>query len=70
LKKWGFEVNAIWRTLSKRFIKSESRSSIIECPFPFMIAGGRFREFYNWDSLWITEGLIISDMIESANHMI
>ena len=35
-----------------------------------MIAGGRFREFYYWDSLWITEGLLLSGMTTSAIHQL
>jgi alpha,alpha-trehalase len=48
----------------------ESQSSLIATPFPFVIAGGRFREFYYWDSLWITEGLLLSGMTDSAIHML
>ena len=40
--------------------------SMIYVPHPFIIPGGRFREFYYWDSYWIVQGLLISQM----NHTV
>lgn len=37
---------------------------------PFIIAGGRFLEFYYWDSYWIIRGLLICEMYQSAKGMI
>lgn len=32
--------------------------------------GGRFREFYYWDSLWVIQGLLVSEMFETAKGML
>ena len=40
--------------------------SMIYVPHPFIIPGGRFREIYYWDSYWIVQGLLISQM----NHTV
>ncbi len=40
--------------------------SLIYVPHPFIIPGGRFREIYYWDSYWIVQGLLISQM----NHTV
>lgn len=46
------------------------RSSIIPLPHPFFIPGGRFRECYYWDTLWVVKGLIASDMVQSAQNAV
>ncbi|EFO15264.1 hypothetical protein LOAG_13249 [Loa loa] len=43
-------------------IEDPRRNSLIEVPHPFIIPGGRFREFYYWDAYWIAKGLIASDL--------
>jgi len=39
---------------------------MIYVPHPFIIPGGRFREFYYWDSYWIVQGLLISHMNQTV----
>ncbi|KCZ75523.1 hypothetical protein H311_03498, partial [Anncaliia algerae PRA109] len=39
-------------------------------PHPFIIPGGRFREYYYWDTYWILEGLIICEMDKSAENIL
>jgi alpha,alpha-trehalase len=34
------------------------------------VPGGRFREFYYWDSLWTVEGMLHSGMINSSLNMV
>jgi alpha,alpha-trehalase len=31
-----------------------------------VIPGGRFREYYYWDSYWIVRGLLVSNMTSTA----
>ncbi|KUI60870.1 Trehalase [Cytospora mali] len=54
----------IWPNLTREFNKSaiclECESSFIPAQRPFVIAGGRFREPYYWDSYWILHGLLRS----------
>lgn len=45
-------------------------TSIIYVPNPFIIAGGRFREFYYWDSFWIIKGLIVCEMYQTARGIL
>lgn len=35
-----------------------------------IVPGGRFREFYYWDSYWIIRGLLVSEMYETAKGML
>ncbi|OUC44428.1 alpha,alpha-trehalase [Trichinella nativa] len=52
-------------------VKTEpNRFTFISVPHPFIIPGGRFREFYYWDTYWILKGLLASEMYETARNMI
>ncbi|QRV98076.1 trehalase [Ceratobasidium sp. AG-Ba] len=42
--------------------KEEYSTTLIRLEHPFVIAGGRFREQYYWDSFFIMEGLLAADM--------
>lgn len=59
-RKWAEDLNFIWRRLGRK-IKTEVKDneelySIIWIPNPVIIPGGRFREYYYWDSYWILKG--------------
>ncbi|KAL7071716.1 hypothetical protein ACQ4LE_009150 [Meloidogyne hapla] len=74
LRSWAMELNSIWRDLC-RVIPEEikdtrDRHSLIYVKNPFIIPGGRFREFYYWDAYWIIKGLIVSGMTTSVRMMI
>ncbi|KAG5717580.1 Trehalase [Termitomyces sp. T112] len=42
-------------------------SSLIPLNHTFVVPGGRFREQYYWDSFWIVEGLIESELYDIVN---
>ncbi|KAG1727057.1 glycoside hydrolase family 37 protein [Suillus paluster] len=42
-------------------------SSLIPLNHTFVIPGGRFREQYYWDSYWIIQGLLQSELYETVN---
>uniref|UniRef100_A0A8C2F2H5 Trehalase n=1 Tax=Cyprinus carpio TaxID=7962 RepID=A0A8C2F2H5_CYPCA len=44
--------------------------SQIYTPHPVVVPGGRFRELYYWDSYWVINGLLLSEMTETARGMI
>eukprot|EP01122_Echinamoeba_exundans_P006248 TRINITY_DN1722_c0_g2_i1.p1 TRINITY_DN1722_c0_g2~~TRINITY_DN1722_c0_g2_i1.p1 ORF type:complete len:586 (-),score=88.79 TRINITY_DN1722_c0_g2_i1:28-1785(-) len=77
LKLWALDVHSKWQTLVREFNFSAagpqcdaSCYSALPTKRPFVVAGGRFREYYYWDSLWILEGLLISEMFETAKGML
>lgn len=37
---------------------------------PVIVPGGRFREFYYWDSYWVIRGLLITEMYTTARGML
>jgi len=74
LKDFALAINAIWSQLGVRVHANVSaapdRYSFLPVPNPVVIPGGRFREFYYWDSFWIVKGLLLCDMFTTARGMI
>ena len=72
------DIKRRWKDLCFKFIglngcsnpidpwESSPRSSLIVLPHPFIVPGGRYREAYYWDTLWIVKGLISCDMLATA----
>ncbi|KAL3078820.1 hypothetical protein niasHS_014602 [Heterodera schachtii] len=74
LRGWAMELNYRWKELCRvipsKIKEHRDRHSLIYVPKPFIIPGGRFREFYYWDAYWIVKGLIASGMTDSVKSMI
>uniref|UniRef100_A0A8C5RII8 Trehalase n=1 Tax=Laticauda laticaudata TaxID=8630 RepID=A0A8C5RII8_LATLA len=69
LRSWGRVLNAKWKQLGRQ-VTSPWRYSLIYVPNPVIVPGGRFREYYYWDSFWILEGLLLSNMAATAKGLI
>ncbi|KAF2877549.1 trehalose [Massariosphaeria phaeospora] len=56
------QVIDIWPDLTRRYVGASNCSGCVNSFIPinrtFVVAGGRFREPYYWDSFWIIEGLL------------
>ncbi|XP_023314191.1 trehalase isoform X2 [Trichogramma pretiosum] len=74
LRKFGSDLNHIWKMLGKKMrddVKDNADLySIIYVPNPVIVPGGRFREFYYWDSYWIVKGLLLSEMTATVKGML
>ncbi|CAH4036687.1 trehalase-like isoform X2 [Pieris brassicae] len=74
LHQWASDLNKLWLELGRK-MKDEVKQnqdlySIIYVDNPFIVPGGRFREFYYWDSYWIIKGLLLSEMHSTARGMV
>ncbi|XP_045488241.1 trehalase isoform X1 [Pieris rapae] len=74
LHQWASDLNKLWLELGRK-MKDEVKEnqdlySIIYVDNPFIVPGGRFREFYYWDSYWIIKGLLLSEMHSTARGMV
>ncbi|EGI59295.1 PREDICTED: trehalase-like [Acromyrmex echinatior] len=73
-RKWAKHLNYIWKTLARKINNdlgvNPQRHSLIYVNNTFVIPGGRFKEFYYWDSYWIIEGLLLCDMHVTVKGMI
>ncbi|KAJ2928214.1 hypothetical protein H1R20_g8878, partial [Candolleomyces eurysporus] len=65
----GFWTQLVRRTNSSALCGNSNRceSSLIPLNHTFVVPGGRFREQYYWDSFWIVEGLLESELYDIAN---
>ncbi|EIM86201.1 glycoside hydrolase [Stereum hirsutum FP-91666 SS1] len=76
LNAWAGVVNGYWSDLIRSTNESavceegtseRCESSLIPLNHTFVIPGGRFREQYYWDSFWIVEGLLKSELYDIVN---
>lgn len=68
IRQFVSKVIDIWPDLTRRYVGGSSSSPVANCSScpnsfipvnrTFVVAGGRFREPYYWDSYWILEGLL------------
>ncbi|XP_045507571.1 trehalase-like isoform X4 [Colias croceus] len=74
LHQWASDLNKLWLELGRKMkddVKlNQDLYSIIYVDNPFIVPGGRFREFYYWDSYWIIKGLLLSEMRSTAKGMV
>jgi len=73
-RNWAAKLNEIWlelcRQVKPKVKENPDRYSLIYVPHMFVAPGGRFREFYYWDSYWVIKGLLASEMNETAKQVI
>ena len=74
MKAWAFIIHSKWQTLLRKFNPDKlcqgCVSSHLHLKNSFVVPGGRFREFYYWDTFWILHGLLISEMNETAKGVL
>ncbi|XP_018081322.1 trehalase isoform X2 [Xenopus laevis] len=74
LRSWAAEIHALWKDLGrkvKKVVKDQPEQySQIYVPNAVIVPGGRFLEFYYWDSYWVINGLLLSEMNNTARGMI
>lgn len=71
LSTWANELNEIWKQLGRKTTSNvqeyPERHSILPFQNGFIVPGGRFREFYYWDTFWIVDGLLTCGMFDTVN---
>lgn len=76
IKEFVGKVIDIWPDLTRRYAGpgncTECANSFIPVNRTFVVAGGRFREPYYWDSYWILEGLLRTggDFIKISKNIV
>ncbi|KAM4566989.1 trehalase [Odontesthes bonariensis] len=74
LRDWGEKIHNLWKSLGRKIRTSVKDHpelySQIYTPHPVVVPGGRFRELYYWDSYWVINGLLLSEMTNTAFGMI
>jgi alpha,alpha-trehalase len=67
----------LWPLLTRQAIVPQPYSSLLYVPQPYVVPGGRFREFYYWDSYFTMLGLIpdghldtVRDLVDDFSYML
>jgi alpha,alpha-trehalase len=72
--EWAKAVHKIWLELGRESIDdvrdNPTHHSLLYTPNPIVVPGGRFRESYYWDTYWIVKGLLVSDMLKTAQGVV
>jgi alpha,alpha-trehalase len=63
-------IGALWPILTRQSVHAASYSSLLFVPQPYVVPGGRFREFYYWDSYFTMLGLGIDGHRQTAQGMV
>lgn len=73
-RSFASDLHGLWLDLGRQMKKdvrdNNDLYSIIYVDNPVIVPGGRFREFYYWDSYWIIRGLLLSEMYNTAKGML
>lgn len=74
LRDFASKLNELWKKLGRKISdearQNPARSSLILVKNPFIVPGGRFREYYYWDSYWLVDGLLVCGMKDTVKGMI
>lgn len=74
LLNFGKFLNSKWKMLLRNFDKSKinenASTTALITKNSFVVPGGRFIEYYYWDTFWIVEGLLASGMIQTARGIL
>lgn len=71
LRAWASALNNFWANLGRKMKQdvydNPLHYSFIPVPNPVIVPGGRFLEFYYWDSYWVLRGLLYCEMFEVSS---
>ncbi len=65
-RPFALALHRLWPTLCRVSSSQYPYSTLIQCQYPMIVPGDRFRESYYWDSAWAIKGLLISGMHSTA----
>jgi alpha,alpha-trehalase len=60
----------LWPLLTRQPVVPPPYSSLLFVPKPYVVPGGRFREFYYWDSYFTMLGLIRDGHLDTARDLV
>lgn len=74
LQEFAQQLHQLWKVLGRkvkdRVREYSNRYSLYYIPHGTIVPGGRFREFYYWDSYWVVKALLIGGMHETVKGML
>ncbi|RMZ99186.1 trehalase isoform X1, partial [Brachionus plicatilis] len=74
LRHLANSLHSRWRKLAKIFdgsnLCSRCKTSAFLSQNAFIVPGGRFIEYYYWDTYWIVEALLVSEMVDTVRGIL
>ncbi|KAF9976671.1 hypothetical protein BGZ73_008068 [Actinomortierella ambigua] len=74
VRGFAHHLNAFWPKLTKRVdlstICDDCESTLIVPKHDFVVPGGRFREFYYWDTYFTFQGMLLSGLFNTTRNML
>lgn len=73
LKSWAETLHSFWEELGRQIkedVSTSDRYSMHYVSHPVIVPGGRFKEFYYWDSYWYYSALILVNMHPVPNFAV
>ncbi|KAI4815751.1 hypothetical protein KUCAC02_005878, partial [Chaenocephalus aceratus] len=73
LRNWAAKIHNLWKSLGRKNESVKDHPELysqIYTPHPVVVPWGCFRELYYWDSYWVINGLLLSEMTDTAHGMI
>ncbi|XP_973891.2 trehalase [Tribolium castaneum] len=74
LKQFAQELVKLWpkfgRKMSPEVGQNPTKHSLIPVNNGFIVPGGRFNEFYYWDTYWIIKGLLMCEMKDTVKGIL
>lgn len=64
----GQHIEKLWDELTRTAY--EEKGTLLKLPKPYIVPGGRFNEFFYWDSYFIMLGLQVSDRVEMMANIV
>ncbi|MCG2792987.1 MAG: trehalase [Weeksellaceae bacterium] len=61
-------IEQLWDELTRT--ASEDKGTLLKLPKPYIVPGGRFNEFFYWDSYYVMLGLQVSGRIEMMKNIV
>lgn len=69
-KRLRAHIARLWPLLTRQPVVPPPYSSLLYVPEPYVVPGGRFREFYYWDSYFTMLGLIPDGHLDTARDLV
>ena len=63
-------IDSLWDQLTRKSAATQSYSSLLPLPLPYVVPGARFRELYYWDSYFTMLGLSASGRQDLVQDMV
>ena len=63
-------IERMWEVLTRRSVDAPPRGTLLRLKHPYVVPGGRYAEFYYWDSYFVSVGLLACGRVDLLQHIV